>query len=81
MKTQDIVRELVGAYGALVVLGGYFLNSFGYIAATDIRYQAMNLTGGVAFVYYTYTKKAWSSLVVNAAWILIAVVSIWKMSL
>jgi len=80
MKTQDIVRELIGVYGMIVVLGGYFLNSFGYITALDMRYQIMNLTGGAAFVYYTYTKKAWASLVVNVVWILIAAVSIWSMS-
>lgn len=78
MTLKDYTREIIGAYGILMILGGYFLNSFGYIGADNVWYQLMNLTGGMAFVYYTLVKHAWASLVVNVVWVMIAIVSLWK---
>lgn len=79
MITKAHIIEVVGIYGIIMVLGAYFLNSFGFIASSDVWYQLMNLTGGAAFVYYTVKKQAWASLVVNVAWVLIAVTSLAKM--
>lgn len=65
----------------IMIIGAYFLNSFGFVLATNVWYQLMNLTGGLAFIYYTLAKQAWASLVVNSVWAVIAAVSLWKLFL
>ena len=74
----EVILEVVGIYGIVMVLGAYALNTFGYLTAKDVKYQLMNLTGGAAFVYYTLVKTAWASLFVNIVWVVIAVIGIWR---
>ena len=59
-----------------MVLGAYALNTFGVLTARQLSYQLMNLTGGIAFVYYTLVKMAWASLFVNIVWVIIALIGI-----
>lgn len=77
MNVHSLLTECIGGYGIVMVLGAYALNSFGILTARDMRYQLMNFTGGIAFVYYTYMKTAWASLFVNVVWVLIAVIGLW----
>lgn len=79
MIVKEWRLELIGVYGMVMILGAYFLTSFNYVLADNLWYQLMNLTGGMAFVHYTLTKKAWASLGVNSVWVIIAAVSLWKM--
>jgi hypothetical protein len=76
MNIRSIFIETVGIYGICMILGAYFLNSFGFVPSDATSYQLMNLTGGIAFIYYTIVKRAWASLVVNVAWAIIAGVSL-----
>ncbi len=73
------ILEVIGIYGTIMILGSYGLNTFGYVTAHNKWYQLMNLTGGVAFVYYTLEKAAWASLFVNTVWVLIALIGLWQM--
>lgn len=68
--------EIIGAYGIVMVLGAYALNTFGVLTAKHLSYQLMNATGGLAFVYYTLVKTAWASLFVNVVWVCIALIGI-----
>lgn len=72
------ILEAVGVLGAIMVLGAFGLNSFGVVQSTSVVYQLMNLVGGCAFIYYTFKKAAWSSLVVNIAWAVIAIVALFR---
>ncbi len=72
------ILEAIGIIGSIMILGAFALNSFGAIASTSLSYQMMNLIGGIAFIYYTLKKTAWSSLVVNFAWVLISVVALYR---
>jgi hypothetical protein len=74
----DIILEIIGVYGIVMVLGAYALNTFGYLTASSTKYQLMNLTGGAAFVYYTLEKTAWASLFVNVVWVVIAIIGLWR---
>jgi hypothetical protein len=74
----DIILEAVGVYGIVMVLGAYALNTFGYVTASNTKYQLMNLTGGMAFIYYTLVKTAWASLFVNIVWVVIAFFGLWR---
>ena len=71
-----MVTEIIGAYGIVMVLGAYALNTFGVLTAKKLSYQLMNGTGGIAFVYYTLVKAAWASLFVNVVWVCIALIGI-----
>jgi hypothetical protein len=75
---DNTILEAIGVLGSIMVLGAFGLNSFGVVASTSIVYQVMNLVGGAAFVYYTFKKTAWSSLVVNVAWVVIAIVALYR---
>ncbi len=75
---DNSILEAIGVLGAIMVLGAFGLNSFSVVSSTSVFYQLMNLVGGAAFVYYTFKKTAWSSLVVNIAWVLIAFVALYR---
>ncbi len=79
MSDKKIILEIIGAYGMIMILGAYGLNSFGYVESENFWYQMMNLTGGFAFVYYTWNKKAWASLGVNVVWVIIAALALVQM--
>jgi hypothetical protein len=79
MMFSTVTLEFIGLYGAMMVLGAYALNTFGYLTSQSVWYQLMNFTGGIAFVYYTLEKTAWASLVVNVVWVVIAGFGLWRM--
>ena len=72
------VIEAIGVLGTIMVLGAFALNSFSVIASTSLVYQSMNFVGGTAFIYYTYKKTAWSSMVVNIAWAVISIIALYR---
>jgi hypothetical protein len=76
---MDFIRlfiDLIGWSGAVLVVGAYLLNSFGRLSATDLRYQLMNLAGGLFFIVNTAFLKAYPSMVVNIIWVLIALMAL-----
>ncbi|HXK38078.1 MAG TPA: hypothetical protein VJ579_03350 [Candidatus Paceibacterota bacterium] len=75
---DNTLLEAIGVLGSIMVLGAFALNSFGVVESSSTVYQIMNLVGGSAFVYYTFKKTAWSSLVVNVAWVIIALVALYR---
>ena len=42
--------ELLGWYGALAIITGYFLVSFSYLESTSLYYQLLNATGAIGIV-------------------------------
>lgn len=70
--------EIDGDIAAVLVLSAFGLNTFGILSSSSVTYQLLNLLGGTAFIYYTYKKTAWSSLVVNIAWSIIALVALYR---
>lgn len=70
--------EIVGWYGAVVILIAYGLVSFSLITPTSIGYQLLNLTGGVGIVINSFRHRAYPSGILNIIWSIIAVVAILK---
>lgn len=68
--------ELLGWYGMLVLIGAYFLVSFGFILAEGLTFQLLNLTGGVALVIFALSKKAAQLAVLNIFWALIGTIAL-----
>ena len=76
MKAKQLAIDIAGWYGAAAIVGAYFLNSFGFVHANSLAYQALNLTGAVGIIIEASSKKDWPSMALNIVWILIALVAL-----
>ncbi|MCA9389883.1 hypothetical protein KC571_00605 [candidate division WWE3 bacterium] len=70
------ILEIFGWYGTVAIIGAYFLNSFQIIAATDLSYQLLNLTGGFGIIAISWHKKVFQSVALNIIWSFIAIIAI-----
>ncbi len=70
------ITEFLGWYGALALIGAYFLVSFGLAAPEGVAFQALNLTGGVALMIFSLSKRATQLAILNLFWALIGLVAI-----
>lgn len=70
--------ELVGWLGTfLVVLAYYFLET-DKVEETSFSYRSLNIAGALMLGVNAYAKQAFAILALQAVWILISVVGIWK---
>lgn len=65
---MDIVVEIVGWAGAVLVLGAYVLVSMGSLSGLSPSFQWMNALGATFFVLNTWWHGAIPSMVVNIIW-------------
>ena len=64
---MSILAETSGWVGAVAVLVGYLLFSFGWIRSVR-AFQAYNLAGAAALLVNAYYHEAWPSVALNIAW-------------
>jgi hypothetical protein len=76
MNTIPFVMDAVGWTGALLVLLAYGLLSIRWMEGNSFSYQALNVTGAVMLVINSYYLGAYPSVGVNAAWVGIALVTL-----
>jgi hypothetical protein len=76
---QKVVDESIGWYGTCAILLAYALVSFGFLAASTLLYQILNITGAVGIVWISFKKKAYPPGVLNIIWAIIALIAIVKM--
>lgn len=75
---NNLLIEIIGWIGSICIVGVYFLNIRGKIAATSPVYIWGNLIGGFCFIINTYYHHAYPSVAVNVVWVAIAVSSLLK---
>lgn len=68
--------EVLGWYGTLAIMLAYFANSFGFIDAQTIAYQALNATGAFGIVLVSYVKRAYQPMILNIMWFMIGIVAL-----
>jgi Na+-translocating ferredoxin:NAD+ oxidoreductase RnfD subunit len=68
-----MIIDLLGWLGAGLILLGYFLVSTKRDKATGVRYQLINLIGGVALIINAYFKGAMPFVFLNSVWVIIAI--------
>lgn len=68
--------EILGWYGAVALLLGYALISFGVIPAQGLLYQGMVLTGTAGLVVLSLQKRAYQPALLNAVSCVIAIAAI-----
>lgn len=75
---MNILVEILGWIGSVLIVGSYALNITGRLEATHKLYVLANILGGLFFVVNTYFHQAYPSMFVNIIWVIIAIVMISK---
>jgi hypothetical protein len=71
--TLDILMEVVGWIGAILILGGYAMLTAGKVTAKSVSYQVMNVVGAAGFIANSSWNGAWPSAILNVIWVGIGV--------
>ncbi|MCY7279845.1 MAG: hypothetical protein LH610_02945 [Sphingomonas bacterium] len=74
--TLDIMMEVVGWIGAILILAGYGLLTASKVTAKSPSYQWMNVVGALGFIANSAWNGAWPSAVLNIIWVGIGAVAL-----
>jgi hypothetical protein len=74
----SIFIDAIGWIGAALVLIAYGLLSIRWMDGNSFSYQALNVTGAVMLVVNSYYLGAYPSVGVNAAWVGIAALTLFR---
>jgi hypothetical protein len=78
MNTLPFFIDAIGWIGAILVLLAYALLSIHWMDGNSFSYQALNVTGAVLLVVNSYYLGAYPSVGVNAAWVGIAALTLFR---
>jgi hypothetical protein len=78
MNTIPIFIDAIGWIGAALVLIAYGLLSIHWMEGNSFSYQALNVTGAMLLVVNSYYLGAYPSVGVNAAWVGIAALTLFR---
>jgi hypothetical protein len=78
MNTFPIFIDAIGWIGAALVLLAYGLLSIKWMDGNTFSYQALNVAGAVMLVINSYYLGAYPSVGVNAAWVGIAAITLFR---
>lgn len=65
---MNMLLEIIGWLGALLVLGAYALLSMKKLSPNGYAYHAINIGGAGLLAVYTYSKGAMPSALLNIIW-------------
>jgi hypothetical protein len=74
----ELVVEIVGWTGAVLILLGYLLITAGKLTGGSLLYQAMNVLGAAGFAINGWWHRALPSTALNVVWLLIGVIASWR---
>jgi hypothetical protein len=74
--TLDLLMEVVGWIGAVLILGGYAMLTAGRVTAKSISYQLANVVGAAGFIANSSWNGAWPSAILNVIWVGIGVAAL-----
>ena len=72
----DILMEVVGWIGAILILTGYGLLSAGKLDGKSPLYQWLNVVGALGFIANSAWHSAWPSAILNVIWVGIGLVAL-----
>lgn len=75
-KKAKLMENIVGWYGAFVILLAYILVSFNVLQPANIIYLVLNFTGSLGILVISYVNRAYQPAVLNLIWALIALINI-----
>lgn len=73
---QQILIDVLGWIGAVIILVAYALVSLKKVEGDSVLYQSMNIAASVLLVINTMYWRAYPSLALNAAWIVIGLMAL-----
>jgi hypothetical protein len=76
MPPTSIIIDIMGWVGAILLLLAYALVSSRKLAGDSVRFQLLNLSGGLLLAANSAYHGALPSVAVNAVWIVIGVVAL-----
>ena len=79
MTGVELVVEIVGWAGALLILAAYVLVSIGRLTGSSPAFQWMNLFGAAGFIVNGWWHNALPSTVLNVVWMVFAGVALWRL--
>lgn len=79
MTPLDIVIEIIGWTGAVIILLAYILLSLGRLEGRSRLYQWMNVAGAAGFIVNSGWNGAIPSAVLNIVWMAIGFLTLWRM--
>lgn len=63
--------DVVGWVGAALLVAAYALVSTGRLQGSGLRFQLLNIVGGVALTVNTAYHGAWPSAALNVVWVVV----------
>ncbi|KIC68797.1 hypothetical protein AB0284_10050 [Pseudarthrobacter phenanthrenivorans] len=75
---MELMLEIAGWAGAVVILSAFLAVSMGWLKAGK-GFQAANLLGACAFIANGAVHEAWPSVVTNVAWLLISATALFRL--
>ena len=79
MSLNELLVEIAGWAGALLILGAYALLTAERVTSRSPLYQAMNVAGAAGFIVNGWWHGAIPSAVLNVIWMMIGVTALWRM--
>ncbi len=73
---MDLVVEIAGWVGTVVLLVAYALVSRGVLAGHGARYQALNVAGSLLLGVNSLVHGAWPSVGINGVWLVIGIATL-----
>lgn len=70
------MSTLIGSVGVALLLLAFFLNLFGYLAASSRFYAALNLAGGALSAFASYLIDFWPFVVLEGTWAIVALIAL-----
>ena len=74
----EILIDIIGWAGGLLVVVAYFMISSGKTTAKSVLFQTLNIAGSIFLIINTYAKGAYPSTVVNIIWVGIALYGFYR---
>ena len=75
---SSVLVEIVGWTGAALILVAYVLLTQERVSGKSRSYNLLNILGAMGVGFNSYTNRAHPSVVLNLAWLLIAVYGVAK---
>lgn len=76
---MNILIEILGWLGSIMVLAAYGLNSYQKIKSDSWYFLSLNIVGGIFLIIYTVAKGAYANTFINVAWVVIAIPAMIKL--
>ena len=76
--TLELIANVVGMTGTIIVVGTYFLLQLGKISSDSLAFNSLNLIGAILLLLSLLVHFNLASFVIEVFWILASLVGLWR---